>query len=543
MRLTRLIFASSCCLFFLQAASQNIQLDKKARKALEQVDSNAIKKDITYLADDKLKGRLPGEPGYQMAVDYVSEQFKQIGLLPAGENGAYTQKLILRKATVDLKSATAVLKDKSSNTDSLVAGRDIFMLPNALQESVQAEAELVFAGYGLDVPGKYSDYAGIDVKGKIVIVLAGTPGGLSLPSTLNAHFANLGSKLEIASAKGATGLLLVQPGSGSLANVAITVAMDPEKKKAYSRLSNNSLATVGRIPTAILQRIFMNSGKSYTETTARLAKGQASSFALSSSVSLKYSTSYNDIESYNLVGKIEGSDAQLKSEYVVHTAHLDHVGVGRVINGDSIYNGAHDNASGVASLMEIARTYKRLGTKPRRSILIVIVTAEEMGLLGSAYFAGHPTVPQKQIVADVNTDMPTLLFPLLSIAPLGAAHSSLQSNVAFAAKELGIEVQEDPMPEEVRFIRSDQYSFVLEGIPSLHVKYGIKAANASIDLVKLTKEWRDLNYHRPSDEITNGFDYAAARKYVQLNFLISYSIAQTTARPNWNAGDFFAKSF
>jgi Zn-dependent M28 family amino/carboxypeptidase len=319
--------------------------------------------------------------------------------------------------------------------------------------------------------------------------------------------------------------------------------MDPEKKKAYSRLSNNSLATVGRIPTAILQRIFMNSGKSYTETTGRLAKGQASSFALSSSVSLKYSTSYNDIESYNLVGKIEGSDAQLKSEYVVHTAHLDHVGVGRVINGDSIYNGAHDNASGVASLMEIARTYKRLGTKPRRSILIVIVTAEEMGLLGSAYFAGHPTVPQKQIVADVNTDMPTLLFPLLSIAPLGAAHSSLQANVAFAAKELGIEVQEDPMPEEVRFIRSDQYSFVLEGIPSLHVKYGIKAANASIDLVKLTKEWRDLNYHRPSDEITNGFDYAAARKYVQLNFLISYSIAQTTARPNWNAGDFFAKSF
>jgi hypothetical protein len=538
MKLAPFIFA---CLFFLQASSQDIQLTKKVKQALDQVDSNAIKRDIAYLADDKLKGRLPGEPGYQIAVDYVVDQFKQIGLTPAGEEGGYTQKLILRKATVDNKSAIAVLKDKSGNEDTLFGGKDIFIMPNALQPTVKMEGALAFAGYGLDIPGKYSDYDGLDVKGKIVVIITGTPSSLALPSTLSAHFANLGSKMDIAASKGAIGMVVVQLTQGVSGSNTITIAMDPGKTKTYGRISGNGLVTMARVPRLVLQRWFMNTGKNLTQTLADLNTGKASSFALSGIMSMQYSNSFNDIESYNVVGKIEGGDAQLKTEYVVHTAHLDHVGVGKVVNGDSIYNGAHDNASGVASLLEIARTYKRTGAKPRRSVLIVMVTGEEMGLLGSAYFAGHPTVPAEQIVADVNTDMPTLLFPLLSISPLGAAHSSLEKNVAFAAKQLGIEIQDDPMPEEVRFIRSDQYSFVLQGIPSLHVKYGIKAADPSIDVVKLTKEWRDQNYHKPSDEITNGFDYAAARKYVQLNFLISYSVAQTTARPSWNAGDFFGK--
>jgi Zn-dependent M28 family amino/carboxypeptidase len=541
MRLTPFLFACSSCLCSLQASSQTVPLTKKIKQALEQVDSNAIKRDISYLADDKLKGRLPGEPGYQMAVDYVVDQFKQTGLLPAGENGGYTQKLILRKATVDNSSAIAVLKDKSGNEDSLVVWKDIFIMPNALQQKISVDGGLVFAGYGLDIPGKYSDYGGLDVKGKIVVVIAGTPTNLALPSTLTAHFANVGSKMDIAASKGAVGLLVVPLTPGPAPSSTITVAMDPEKTKTFSRTANNNLLAVGRLPRASLQRLFMNSGKNFTQTLASLAQAKPGSFAFTSSLSVRYSNSFNDIESYNVVGKIEGGDAQLKNEYVVHTAHLDHVGVGKAINGDSIYNGAHDNASGVASLLEIARTYKRLGTKPRRSVLIIMVTAEEMGLLGSAYFAGHPTVPKEQIVADVNTDMPTLIAPLLSITPLGAAHSSLDKNVAFAAAAIGVEVQEDPMPEEVRFIRSDQYSFVMQGIPALHVKYGNKAASPSFDLVKFTKEWRDQNYHKPSDEITNGFDYVAARKYVQLNFLISYSIAQTTARPTWNAGDVFGK--
>jgi hypothetical protein len=539
MRSTYILFVVTLSLLCMQAFSQEITLSAKTKKALDRVDSNAIKRDISFLADDRLRGRLPGEPGYLMAVDYVVDQYKKIGLLPAGENGGYTQKVILRKASIDNNSAIAVLKDGAGNEDSLVVGKDIFILPNALRDSVFTEAPLVFAGYGLDIPGKYSDYEGIDVKGKIVVVLPGTPSAVTLPSTLRAHFSGLGSKMKIAASKGAIGVLLVQLAPGFSGGNTITVAMNPEKTIAYGRSTNNNLLAVGRLPQEVLQRLFMNTGKKLAQTLSDLANAKASSFPFTSLISIRYTCSFRDIESYNIIGMIQGGDARLSAEYVVHTAHLDHLGVGKPINGDSIYNGAHDNASGVASLLEIARTYKRIGNKPRRSVLIIMVTGEEMGLLGSSYFVGHPTVPKEKIVADVNTDMPTLIFPLLSIAPLGAAHSSLEKNVAFAARQLDIEVQEDPMPEEVRFIRSDQYSFVLEGIPALHIKYGIKASNPSIDLVKLTKEWQDKNYHKPSDEITNNFDYAAARKYVQLNFLISYSVAQTTDRPFWKPGDFF----
>ncbi len=521
--------------------SQTIKLDTKTKKALDRVDKDKIKSHITFLADDKLKGRQPGKEGYQMAVDYVVNEFTQLGMIPAGENGTYLQKLILRRATVNNKLSTVLLVDRLGNVDSLKAGKDIFIVPGVIQKDVAQDAAVVFVGYGIEIPGKYSDYDKIDVKGKIVVFLNGSPPGLDLPSTLVAHFGNVASKMEIAAQKGAVGAI-VAPNSitGAVsASATTTAAMNPEKTAAYGRSVGGNLNAVARIPFGTLQQLFFNSGKNLTQTMADLKNGISASFDFRFSLHLAYSSTFSDVESYNLVGKIEGGDKILKDEYVIHTAHLDHVGIGRPIKGDSIYNGAHDNASGVASLLEIARVYKQMGSKPLRSVLIVMVTAEEMGLLGSAYFAGNPTVPKSQIVADVNTDMPTLIAPLLSVAPLGAEHSSLISNVDFACNFLGIVRQQDPMPEEVRFVRSDQYSFVLQGIPALHIKYGTLTKDNLFDLVAFTKKWRDENYHRPSDEITNNFDFDAARKYVQLNFLISYSIAQTRVRPTWNKGDFF----
>jgi Zn-dependent M28 family amino/carboxypeptidase len=528
--------------FTLPVSSQNVKLDSKTKSAMEQVDKEKIKSHIAYLADDKLKGRMPGKEGYQMAVDYVVKQFSEIGVAPGGDNGTYLQKLVLRRATVNNAISKAVLVDRSGNVDSLKAGRDIYIVPGVLRADVTAQAPLVFVGYGIEIPGSYSDYENIDVKGKIVVFLNGSPQGLNLPSTIMAHFNNAASKMEIAAQKGAIGAIVAPstPTATISAASVTTAAMNPEKTEAYGRSVAGNLRTTARIPFTTLQRLFFNSTKSLSETLANLRNGTPGSFELPFTMLMKYTSSFNDIESYNVIGKITGSDRNLKDEYVVHTAHLDHVGIGRPIKGDSIYNGAHDNASGVASLLEISRIYKN-ATKPLRSVLIVMVTAEEMGLLGSAYFAGNPTVPKSQIVANVNTDMPTLIAPLLSVAPLGAEHSSLVKNVDFACQQLGIVRQEDPMPEEVRFIRSDQYSFVQQGIPALHVKYGTLTKDNSFDLVEFTKKWRDENYHRPSDEITNNFDFDAGRKYVQLNFLISYSIAQTKARPTWNAGDFFGQ--
>lgn len=528
--------------FTIPVLSQNVKLDSKTKSAIERVDKEKIKGHITYLADDKLKGRQPGKEGYQMAVDYVVKQFTEIDVAPGGDNGTYLQKLILRRATVNNNLSKAVLVDRSGNGDSLKAGMDIFIVPGVLHTDVTAQAPLVFIGYGIEIPGSYSDYENIDVKGKIVVFLNGSPQGLNLPSTMMAHFNNPASKMEIAAQKGAIGAI-VAPATPtapiSTASVT-TAAMNLEKTVAFGRSVSGNLRTTARIPFTTLQRLFLNSTKSLTETLANLRNGSPGSFELPFTMLMKYTSSFNDIESYNVIGKITGSDKQLKDEYVVHTAHLDHVGIGRPIKGDSIYNGAHDNASGVASLLEISRIYKQ-ATKPLRSVLIVMVTAEEMGLLGSAYFASNPTVPKSKIVANVNTDMPTLIAPLLSVAPLGAEHSSLVKNVDFACQQLGIVRQEDPMPEEVRFIRSDQYSFVQQGIPALHVKYGTLTKDNSFDLVEFTKKWRDENYHRPSDEITNNFDFEAGRKYVQLNFLISYSVAQTKERPTWNEGDFFGR--
>ena len=533
-----------CSFISLCLSAQDVTISKDIKKAMDRIDTNTIRSHIAYLADDKLKGRLPGTEGYQMAVDYVLDQYKKIGLTPGGDNGGFTQKVLIRKSLVDNSSAIAVLKDKYGNTDSLTFIKDFTPAPHPIKAKTSADGQIVFAGYGVEIPGSYSDYAGIDVKGKIVVLVAGAPDGLH--STVTAHFSNIGNKLTVAYEKGAIGVIMYnsqfRPSTNTNPTLQSNTTVNPEKTIAFSRGFTGNLNVVVNAGNMLIRRLFMNSGKNLQQVLADIKKGKASSFEFGYSLSVSYSTTHNDIESYNIIGVISGSDKLLKNEYVVHSAHLDHVGIGRVVAGDSIYNGAHDNASGVASLLEIARIYKSSGAKPKRSVLIVMVTAEEMGLLGSSYFAANPTVPKASIVADVNTDMPTVIAPLLSVVPLGAEHSSIMNNVKFAAGYLGLDVEKDPEPNENRFVRSDQYSFVMNGIPALHIKYGTKSNIPGFDLTAFVKQWRAKYYHQAADGLEGGiFNFTAAKTYVQLNFLISYSIAQTPARPKWNDGDLFAK--
>jgi len=301
---------------------------------------------------------------------------------------------------------------------------------------------------------------------------------------------------------------------------------------------------VGSINAAALNQFFAGAATDTARALAALRGGKAASVALPGSLSAHYRSRYQDVDSYNVVGKITGSDPKLKAEYVVHSAHLDHLGVGAPINGDSIYNGAHDNATGVASVLAISKLYAGLKQKPRRSVLFVLMTGEEMGLLGSAYFAKLPTVPKAALVADINTDMPTIIAPLLGVVPLGADHSSLLTEVNRAATYLSLAVEPDPEPAQNRFIRSDQYSFVVQGIPALHIKYGNKTADGKNNLSETVQKWRAATYHKPQDNVAGGtFDWAAGAKYAQLNFLIGYQVAQAEARPKWNKGDFFGVRF
>jgi hypothetical protein len=529
------------CLSALQASAQNVSISKGVKNAMDRIDTNVIRSHIAYLADDRLKGRLPGTEGYQMAVDYVVDQYKKMGVSPGGDNGGYTQKLVIRKSVVNHASVYALLEDKNGNKDSLLFQRDFIPIPHPLKATAAAKGQLIFLGYGVEIPGMYSDYTGVDVKGKIAVIMSGAPDGLS--STLTAHFANTGNKINTASAKGAAGVIVINPAIRLSSNpnqvIQSNVSVDPSKSVVYSRGFAGNVDAALSGTRNLLTRLFMNSGRSITQVLADIKNRKQSSFDLPFTLSTGYSTVYTDFESYNVVGLIPGADKQLKNEYVVHSAHLDHVGIGRAVNGDSIYNGAHDNASGVASLLEIARIYKTSGAKPKRSILIVMMTGEEMGLIGSSYFAANPTVPKTSIVADVNTDMPTVIAPLLSVVPLGAEHSSIMNNVKFAADHLGLEVEKDPEPAENRFVRSDQYSFVVNGIPALHIKYGNKTNIPGFNLVDFVRQWRAKYYHQSADGIDGIFNFTAAKTYVQLNFLISYSIAQTTARPVWNEGDLF----
>ncbi|QCR23119.1 M28 family peptidase [Pontibacter sp. SGAir0037] len=526
------------------AFSQEVKLEKKVEKSLKKVKPNDIKNHIAYLADDKLKGRLPGTEGYQMAVDYVIGKYTAMGIEPAGENGTYLQRVRIRKSVV-APSATASFSNATGTEETLAYGKDFALYPNLEEQNVTANVPLVFAGFGISAPDMgYDDYASVDARGKIVVVFRGAPA--SFPSTVASASMDTQVILQTAADHGAVGVIMASSNpTAPVGNLqrGVNSVMGPDGKVAVSRTFNEQIKLFGLVTEPVFQKLVQGSGLETEKTIASLKAGTPVSTALTTSLKASYTSSYEDIESYNVVGRITGSDPQLKNEYIVHSAHLDHVGIGRPINGDSIYNGAHDNASGVASLLEIGKIYSRIKAKPKRSVLLVMVTAEEMGLLGSAYFAKNPTVPKENIVADINTDMPTIIAPLLSAVPLGAAHSTLEQQVMQASAYLGIDIEEDPEPEQNRFVRSDQYSFVSNGIPALHIKYGNKTADGKNNLDQFVKEWREVYYHKPQDGMDGIFDFEAGKRYVQLNFLIGYLVAQSSERPSWKPGDYFGERF
>jgi hypothetical protein len=543
--LTKLTLATSL-LATQAAAAQTLTLPQPVAAELQTVQPAAFEAHVRYLADDRLRGRLPGTPGYQMAVDYVTGQFKKIGVQPAGDKGTYTQTVRLRRAFVE-PGATLSYQPATGPAQPL-ASSAATVFPNPGQAAVTvADAPLVFAGYGISAPElKYDDYAGIDAKGKVVVLTRQMP--KQFGANERQYFTDVRTVLETAARHGAVGVLLATANADAKPlefPKGVVSALGPDGQVGVSRsYAPGSAQLVGTISAAMLQQLFAGAASDTAKALGTLRGGKAASQALKGRFNANYRSRYQDVDSYNVVGKITGSDPVLRNEYVVHSAHLDHLGVGAPINGDSIFNGAHDNATGVASVLEISKLYAGIKQKPRRSILFVLMTGEEMGLIGSSYFAKFPTVPKTALAADVNTDMPTIIAPLLAVVPLGADHSSLMTEVKRAADYLKLDVEPDPEPTQNRFIRSDQYSFVVQGVPALHIKYGNKTADGKNNLSETVQQWRALTYHKPQDNVDGGtFDWAAGAKYVQFNFLVGYQIAQAVKRPTWNKGDFFGVRF
>ena len=515
---------------------------KPVTAALEQVQPADIKAHIAYLADDRLQGRKAGTPGYKMAVDYVAQQLKSLGVQPAGEGGTYVQKVRLRRTFLK-GDATFAARDGQGAALPLTAGQDYVVYPSPeLPSTSVSNAPLAFAGFGISAPELgYDDYAGLDVKGKVVVIVRGAP--RTFASTVASASQDLAGLLKAAVQHGAVGLILASTHAGALPSLKAGTysVLGPNGKVAASRTFavGSQQQFYGAVSAATLQRFLQTAALDTAQVFAAIKSGKPASAALKTTITASAQATYQDIESYNVVGKFPGSDAKLRDEYVVHSAHLDHLGITAPVKGDSINNGAHDNASGVSCVLEIAKVYSRLKEKPKRTMLFVFVTGEELGLLGSSAFAANPTVPKASIVADINMDMPTLIAPLLSVVALGGQHSTLLEPVKAACAYMNIDLENDPEPEQNRFIRSDQYSFVTAGIPALHLKYGNKTADGRNNLSQQVQEWRAVTYHKPQDDINGRFDFDAGRKYVQLCFLVGYQVAQAPTRPSWNKGDFF----
>src|SRR5579862_1351773 len=524
--------------------------------ASKSIRPDQIRAHIRFLADSLLQGRAPGTPGYDIAARYVAAELEGMGLHP-GVSGSWFQTVPLEEAVTDPK-ASSVVFTVNGKEHQLVDAKDYvlstwFASP-AGKDKAKAESDVsapvVFVGFGVTAPDQnYDDYAGVDVRGKIVAGIYGAPA--AFPSTERAYYSDGNIKAKNAVAHGAIGVIGITlpedwkryPWDWIVPQIQMGemhwVGKDGTPHDFFPQIRGNAFLSEKATET-----LFSGSPKALDQVFADARAGKPQGFPLPVTAHIHTVANQTVIQSSNIVAELKGSDPALRDQYVVYTAHVDHLGICPAINGDNVCHGALDNASGTSTLLEIARAYASLPHPPRRSVLFAFVTGEEMGLLGSDYFAHFPTVPLKSIVANVNIDgAPGSYFAMKDVVALGAEHSTIGDDVTAATKTMGYDVTPDPLPEEVSFIRSDQYSFVLEGVPAVDIEDGIHATDPKINGLETIKKWLVTRYHTPLDNMDQPIDFGSATKGAVLNFLVGYQIAQHDAAPTWNKGDFFGTTF
>jgi Zn-dependent M28 family amino/carboxypeptidase len=507
-----------------------------SQSAEHKFDGNAWWADVKVLADDNMEGRATGSPGLKRASAYVVDQLKQAGVQPAGTDGFY-QPIMFRTRQLDesQSSLTLVQNGKAQNLtlgDEAVIGTRVDLAP-------AVDAQLVFAGYGLRVPEEnYDDFSGLDVKGKVIVVFSGSPS--SIPGPLASHYNSAGEKARVMRELGVIGYIAVaNPNAMDLPWSRIASARTIPSMAIDDEALNDSrgIRFAASWNPAKAEQLFEGSGHTFAEIV-ELGKDRKPlpHFALAKSIRARTKVIQAKVESANIVGKIPGSDPKLKDEYVVLSAHIDHLGIGPAINGDKIYNGAMDNASGTAAILEVAKSLQ--GEKLKRSVLVVFVTAEEKGLLGSRYFSAHPTVPSHAMVADINTDMFLPIYPMKSLIVYGLEESGLGDEVSQVAKQVGIKTMPDPEPLLNHFVRSDQYSFIKIGIPALALKNGYEKGSPEEAMVH---QWSKERYHAPSDDVNQPVDLSAAATFEEVVRGLAVKVANDEARPAWHANSFFRR--
>jgi hypothetical protein len=510
---------------------------------LRAIDPATLEANTRLLASDALAGREPGTDGDTRAENYIADQFHALGLEPAGDQGSYFQAVALRRAVRDDAHSALVVNGRRGRV-VIAPPHDVLLFADPRNGHVAIDGPLVFVGYGLSVPG-YDDLAGVDLHGAIAVVYRGAPrviGGKPVSSAQHAVLSDLGSRSAALRARGARAMITVYDPMRA-ERLAFDQWVPKVDGPSMAWVEHDVVGSLPALPYLTMTEEAADriaGGPTFHAIWQQLDRGKPTRLTLDATASLTIAAELRDVTARNVLGVLRGSDPMLAKETVVYTAHHDHLGIGPAIDGDTIYNGALDNAIGVAGIIEIARAFVALPERPRRSILFLAVTAEERGLLGSDYYAAHPTVPLANIAADINIDGLNPQWEPHDIVALGAEHSTLAAHVAAAATSLGFAVSEDPEPEQVFFIRSDQYSFVKRGVVAVFPSAGYLDNKGGFDANRaISDRWSMLRYHRPGDEWQPEFRAGWAAREASFDFLLGLSVAVTAERPRWNPGDVF----
>jgi Zn-dependent M28 family amino/carboxypeptidase len=494
---------------------------------------------VKILADDNMEGRDTGSEGLKRAEAFIVDQLKADGLQPTGTNGYYQPVKLIARRTLENDSSLALFRDGKS--EPLSFETDAYF-SNRFSQAPKVDAQLVFVGWGLDIPEKgYSDLQGADLKGKVAVMLyGGSPS--EIPGPLSAHYNNMKQRWAALKRAGAIGMIAIfNPHSMDipwerLKMLRTQVGMVP----ADETLDDTAGIKLGvAFNPASADKLFAGSGHTFQEIS-NLAKDRKPlpRFPLKVEIRARARMDVKHLESSNIVAKLEGTDPKLKQDCIVMSAHIDHLGIGEPINGDRIYNGAMDNGSGSAMLLDFAHFIRENHQTFKRSVVLLWATGEEKGLLGSRYFAENPTVPANSIAANINTDMFLPIIPLQVVTVYGIGESDLGEWAAKVAKQHGIEAQDDPKPQRNSFIRSDQYSFICKGVPAVAIGVGCKLDTPQ---QKAIDEWLHNRYHAPSDDTQQPVNLETAGKFEGLVWDLLAFTANDQKKPEWKPNSFFKR--
>ena len=494
---------------------------------------------VKFLADDSLEGRETGSEGLRKAEAYAIEQLQKAGLQPLGTKGFY-QPIRFRQYQVDeSRSSLTLLSGRQSK--SLSFADDAFISSRLTRESGKLAAPMVFIGYGLKIPEKNLDeLTGLNLKGKVAVYLSGSPS--DVPTALASHYQSIGERWKSLRKAGVIGIVtIMNPASMDIPWSRISVNRNhPSMDLADPEFNETQGLQLGvTFNPASAEQLFAGSGHTFAEIAA-LGKDRKPlpHFALAATLKADAVIQSASPESANIVAILPGSDPVLKNEFVVLSAHIDHIGIGAPINGDRIYNGAMADGSGSALVLDMAASFKAHPEIHRRSFLFLLVTAEEKGLLGSKYFAAHPTVALKSIVADINVDMFLPIVPLKILKIEGIEESDLGTRASSVAESFAVKPIADPEPLRNAFIRSDQYSFIKQGVPAVKMDVGFELGSPQ---QAIFKEWLTQRYHAPSDEVNQPVDLQAAALYEEIVRRLLLDTANSSARPLWKPDSFFRR--